>query len=466
MPDLSIAETAQRVTDTAISHLALFRSVVIRAHAGAGKTGGRSSGTVRVAAKAVSSGLRVLLLVAQNDQLAETTLRLCRDWPAMTTTLIPATRSWPQAMPGWITDPRQRPANLLVADPDSGDGQARNRLQDQPGLFVMTLAKSGYLRGRWSDTRTGGFIPVDAFDVIIVDEAWMVPASEWRHLQHLGRTFLLIGDPGQIMPWAPESEYYPGMQGSPIEPLPELLLRERPGTVELELPVTRRNPSHTTDITGRLPAYAGSPTRPMFTAAEVPIVPTVARISREPADPAIDAMLGAGMSLYRLPGGLAGQDDRLTAAGCASAAARLLGLGPQLGHPSGTRPLTGDDIAIIVTHHDQRAAVLRELAAAGLAGPAQPRVATFNTIQGATVAVTIMWHPLSGREDVSSFHADAGRLTVGLTRHTHGCLLVSRDGVGDQVAAAPVTGDLEGDAVDLRYAGLRAHELVWSHLTR
>jgi hypothetical protein len=64
----------------------------------------------------------------------------------------------------------------------------------------------------------------------------------------------------------------------------------------------------------------------------------------------------------------------------------------------------------------------------------------------------------------SAFHADAGRLTVGLTRHTHGCLIVSRDGVGERIAAAPVNTDLEGDAWDERHAGLTAHSLVWDSL--
>ncbi|WP_033337917.1 AAA family ATPase [Catenuloplanes japonicus] len=463
MPDLSIPETAQQVTDQALLALQEGRDVIIRAHAGAGKTGGRTSGTIRMAAAAAAGGRRVALLVAQNDQLVETIRRLTDTWPALITTLVPASSSW-DAMPVWIRDRRlraQRP-NLEVA---RNNPVAEQRRRDGDGLFVMTLSKFGYLAPSWEDLPARTLTAVDAFDVVIVDEAWMAPAAVWRNLNHLARQVVLIGDPGQIMPWEPDSEFYPGMAGSPIEALPDLVRRERAGNVvELDLAVTRRNPSHTTKITGLLPAYAAAPTRPMFDATEVPITLGAAPLHHEPADGVLNTLVGAGMALYRLPGAVAPQSDRHVAAGCAQIAARLLNLGAELGHPDGARMLTAEDIAIVVAHHDQRAAAQAALADAGLRGTAAPRVATFNTLQGATVAVSIMWHPLSGRADVSAFHSDAGRLTVGLTRHTHGCVIVSRDGVGDRIAAAAVADDIEGDATDLRYAGLRAHDLVWQHV--
>lgn len=117
-----------------------------------------------------------------------------------------------------------------------------------------------------------------------------------------------------------------------------------------------------------------------------------------------------------------------------------------------------------MAHHDQRAAVRQALTdldpvAAGV------RVETFNVIQGATVPVTILWHPISGRTDVSAFHADVGRLTVGLSRHTHGCVVVSREGIGERLAATPSTDDQEGDAPDRRLDGLLAHRVVWERLS-
>jgi hypothetical protein len=202
----------------------------------------------------------------------------------------------------------------------------------------------------------------------------------------------------------------------------------------------------------------------MYAAQEVPITPSAILMPGDPVNAALTRMIERGVALYPLTAGLAGTDDPMVARACAAAADRLLGLGCRLGHPDGDRPLTADDVAVVVAHHDQRMAVLAELQRLR-PGRAQPRVATFNTIQGSTVAVTIVWHPLSGRGDVNAFHADAGRLTVGLTRHTHGCLVVSRDGVGDRISRAALTDDLEGDAADLRHAGLQAHQRVWDHLT-
>jgi hypothetical protein len=47
-------------------------------------------------------------------------------------------------------------------------------------------------------------------------------------------------------------------------------------------------------------------------------------------------------------------------------------------------------VGVLVAHHDQRVAVVDALARLGISGPGAP--------------------------DVSSFHADTGRLTVGLAR--------------------------------------------------
>ena len=188
-------------------------------------------------------------------------------------------------------------------------------------------------------------------------------------------------------------------------------------------------------------------------------------LQRDPLDALLRRMTTDGVVLERLTSGAAPQNDALVATACAGTADRLLTLGAELGHPDGDRRLTTADVAVLVAHHDQKAAVQRALAALGRVGPSAPAVATFNTIQGATTAISIVWHPLSGRDDGSAFHADAGRLTVGLTRHTHGCVLVSRDGVGDRLTGAPVCDDLEGDAADGRHAGLVAHRRIWDALS-
>lgn len=465
MPDRTIPEIARDITDQALLALQRGLNVIITAHAGAGKTGAKSSGTVRMAAALARAGLRVALVVAQNDQVAETLSRLTSIWPDVTTTYVPPSRGTPDEVTRWLDRIGGAPPNFRRARSGSAAGAAaRAAFQRDPGLYVLTAAKFTFLAPPTAGP-VARITVVQPFDVVIVDEAWMAPASFWPNLSRLARQLVLIGDPGQIMPWLADSEFYPGMAGSPVEPLPVLVRRERAGNlIEFDLAVSRRNASHTTDLTGQLPAYVSSPTRPMLNAAEVPVTLGVVPLRPGGVDAALLRMAGSGIALHRLEGGLAPQDDAVVARACAEAVDRILALGAELGHPDGDRMLTPQGVAVLVAHHDQKAAVQRAFADLGRRGPAAPLVATFNTIQGATVDIAVVWHPLSGRADVSAFHADAGRLTVGLTRHTHGCLLISRDGVGERIAAAPVNTDLEGDARDARFAGLTAHAQIWDRL--
>jgi hypothetical protein len=458
MPDLTVVTQARDITDACLRDLERGANVIIRAHAGAGKTGGRSSGTVRIAGALARHGLRVALLIAQNDQVADTLDRLTNTWPDVTTTFVPASSGIADSIAMLIAERR---ANLAVARTGS---PARLNFETGSGLFVMTVSKFTYLAptGSAPGQRVTHVRP---FDVVIVDEAWMAPATLNLNLDRLAKQVALIGDPGQIMPWLPDSEYYPGMTGSIVEPLPELVRRERTNVVEYDLAVTRRNASHTTRLTGLLPAYTGTGTRPLLDATEVPVTLGAIPLQRHSIDTALRTMTSDGVALHRLPAGLADQADPDVARACATAADRLLHLGAELGHPDGIRQLTPEGTAVLVAHHDQRVAVIKALADLGRRGGDMPRVETFNTIQGATVDIAVVWHPLSGRGDVNAFHADSGRLTVGLTRHTHGCLLVSRDGIGEAIRSAPVATDLEGDAYDGRHTGLAAHRVVWEALT-
>ncbi|MBB5112506.1 hypothetical protein FHU28_002345 [Micromonospora echinospora] len=62
-----------------------------------------------------------------------------------------------------------------------------------------------------------------------------------------------------------------------------------------------------------------------------------------------------------------------------------------------------------------------------------------NKLQGRQFEVVIAWHPLSGRRDASAFHLEAGRLCVLASRHRQACIVVTRDGVRQQLDAYPHT---------------------------
>ena len=98
--------------------------------------------------------------------------------------------------------------------------------------------------------------------------------------------------------------------------------------------------------------------------------------------------------------------------------------------------------------------------------PGSIAVDTANRLQGRQFQLVIAWHPLSGRRDASQFHLEAGRLCVMLSRHRHGCIVVARAGIRDQLeshpGAEPVWIGEAPPAVD----GWEANLAVLDHLER
>jgi len=146
----------------------------------------------------------------------------------------------------------------------------------------------------------------------------------------------------------------------------------------------------------------------------------------------------------------------------------LLSAGITIEDERGTRELMPRDIAVGVTHRDQRdhirTAMQQITSQMGL--PADEVVVdTANVLQGREFEVLVVWHPLSGRRDASEFHLDAGRLCVLLSRHRQACIVVSRGGIADQLNAyAPVEPVWLGERGP-RIDGWHAHLTVLEHLT-
>ena len=135
----------------------------------------------------------------------------------------------------------------------------------------------------------------------------------------------------------------------------------------------------------------------------------------------------------------------------------------------GTRGLQPSDIAVGVTHRDQRDHVRTALqnTRARTGVPVDEVVVdTANVLQGREFEIVVVWHPLSGRRDASEFHLDAGRLCVLLSRHRQACIVVSRGGIRDQLAGhAPTEPVWLGETTPV-LDGWHAHLTVLDHLMR
>ena len=93
-------------------------------------------------------------------------------------------------------------------------------------------------------------------------------------------------------------------------------------------------------------------------------------------------------------------------------------------------------------------------------------VDTANRLQGREFDVTLIYHPLAGRADVSEFHLDSGRLCVLLSRHRVGCVVVGRAGARDLLAAhAPSSERILGLDEDPEHEGWFANLEVLDRLS-
>jgi hypothetical protein len=127
---------------------------------------------------------------------------------------------------------------------------------------------------------------------------------------------------------------------------------------------------------------------------------------------------------------------------------------------SGGGALTADRIAIGAAHRDQ-AAVIRSFLPPEAKGVT---VDTANRLQGREYDLTIVLHPLSGRQDATAFHLESGRLCVLTSRHRHACVVVAREGIAELLDAHPSTEPVHLNVPVKFPDGWEANQAVLSHL--
>lgn len=324
------------------------------------------------------------------------------------------------------------------------------------GIIISTAAKWATLDLK----RTWPFI--------IIDEAYQMRSDALLPVGMTSESLLLVGDPGQLSPFTTaDMSKFRGRALSPLETAATTILTSHPNTARLQLPVSWRLPNHSADVIARAfyEHHFQAGTAPGQRYLESDAVP----LRRSHSTAAVDQAVTTGWSYLELEGLPMPTNDPEAVTTIADIVATLLTAGITTVDENGSHLLSPSDIAVGVTHVDQREHVrvaLQQLPGSVRTAAADVTVETANVLQGREFEITVVWHPLSGRLDASEFHLDPGRLCVLLSRHRQACIVVSRGGIRSQLIEHPPTEPVwlgeTGPPID----GWHSHLSILDHLER
>jgi len=263
-------------------------------------------------------------------------------------------------------------------------------------------------------------------DILIVDEAFQCTYADLGALGSMAQQVVCVGDPGQIDPVVTgDTSRWASSPTGPQVPAPTALIAAHPdlvNTVALEY-TWRLGPATTALVQSRfypeLPFTSRRPAEHISLAGAV--LPELSHRQVRVSNGATDAaLIRAAVQRVR---------DLLD--------------GAVLTTPTGTRRLTDEDVAVVVPHVPQAAAV-RAL----LSTNPGVLVGTADALQGLERHAVVAVHPLAGKRIADEFSVKPGRLCVMLSRHrAHLSVLVD-----DQTDA--VLDAAEGEAVEQAHSVL------------
>jgi hypothetical protein len=313
------------------------------------------------------------------------------------------------------------------------------------------------------------FIDRGHWPYAIIDEAYQVSSHDLTSVGDRFDAYVAVGDPGQLSPWSSgDDTLVRGIDASPLDSAANRLYTAVGSASRLvALPVSWRLTPAAVEVIS--PAFYPQ----QFSAGTLPGARRL-RFRRLGATDSIDQTLGhasdAGWAMLELPEAYMPLHDPGAVTAITSLVTRALGAdGLCTDEQSDIRALEPRRIAVGVVHRRQRdevqAALTRVLTPLGVPADAVV-VDTANRLQGREYDVVIAWHPLSGRRSASSFHIEAGRLCVLLSRHRQACILVTRGGLRKQLDTHPQPDKLwlgERHSVDGWEANLTALERLEEH---
>lgn len=361
-------------------------AVVVPSPPGAGKT---RLVVLLAATLATRAGLRIGIAAQTRAQAAEIAARL--DPLDAHTHLV-----WPK---GRSDSPALTGSARVVA------GAASRYPAAGGGIIVATTA-------RWLNSDPDKI----ACDVMIVDEAWQATYADVGALGAFAGQIVCVGDSGQIDPVVTgQTQRWADSPTAPNLPAPQALIAAHGSAVSV---VTLRH-------TWRLGPQTTALIQPVF----YPDLPFTSK--RPPEHLTLDHTDLPEVTRHDVTVTAGPSDPALTTA--AANRARAL-IGSTLTTPDGTRPLTPDDLAVVVPHVAQAGAVRARLS--DLPGIL---IGTANSLQGMERTAAVAIHPLAGYRDATTFGTDLGRACVMLSRHRAHLSLITDTTTPDVLASAEQT---------------------------
>ncbi|MEV7030088.1 AAA family ATPase [Streptomyces sp. NPDC093272] len=408
------------------------RGVVVDSPPGAGK----STLVKRATGHLTSAGHQVMIVAQTNEQVDDLVDNIAREYSSLPVgRLHAATFTLPE---------RVRRHDNVRGSKDVTD------LRELP--VVVSTAK------KWSYVNPEKCAP---WHWAIVDEAYQMRSDALLATAPLfsesDSRVLFVGDPGQLDPFATvDTDRWHGLTWDPLRNAVDVTLAHNADLLRHQLPVSWRLPEMAAPLVEKAfypfyPFVSGTETKDrVLTYGTTPHRTT-------PQDAVLARAAESGWGLLELPARHTLDDDPEVAEALAETAARLLERGALVNG----EPLAESRIAIGAARTIQADAVRTRLEKRGLT---RITVDTANRLQGREFDVTLVWHPLSGRQDASAFHLETGRLCVLLSRHRFACIVVARTGITDLLDRHPRSSPVYLDVLPKFPDGWRAHQVVMEHL--
>lgn len=436
-------DTVKRVTRAILDE---SDAVSVAAPPGAGKT----RLVTEVVDAATKRAIPTVVIANNNDQAHQLVMRTATRSPSAQVA-FPVSSARRGDVPAGVSSL----PNVVIP---SGGAATRTALNDA-SVTVCTADKAGFLFSTNPNLRGGYSLETD---LLIVDEAFQLPWSKFQRTNRRFARVLFVGDPGQLDPFSsvtlPASWRVPSTD-HPLDPAPIGWAASGHAADTDALPATFRLPPTAAPLIARA-FYPMLPFDSVATVGDRRLVFDKRGVGS--ASDALDHAAGEGWTFRQLPSGRVTQADPAVVDAITDLVATLFSRRPRTVDEEGDRPLEQHRVAVGVSHRDQRHAVAAALALRGLG---EVPVHTANTIQGLEYDVTFVWHPLSGQAAASSFHVDAGRMCVLLSRHRHACVVVGRAGIDAMLDSYPPPGEHICDGrPNPELSGWEAHEAVLSHL--